>query len=63
MIWKLEQLGKDLELFSQHAGRKSVTMEDVILSGKLLIFPWNLEIFWSVFIFVTFLEEERSLEQ
>ncbi|XP_071902818.1 protein MHF1 homolog [Coffea arabica] len=26
-----EQLAKDLELFSQHAGRKSVNMEDVIL--------------------------------
>ncbi|PIA33756.1 hypothetical protein AQUCO_04000072v1 [Aquilegia coerulea] len=26
-----EQLGKDLELFAQHAGRKSVNMEDVIL--------------------------------
>ncbi|CAI9113744.1 OLC1v1014410C1 [Oldenlandia corymbosa var. corymbosa] len=25
------QLAKDLELFSQHAGRKSVNMEDVIL--------------------------------
>ncbi|KAG5537299.1 hypothetical protein RHGRI_024670 [Rhododendron griersonianum] len=28
-----EQLAKDLELFSQHAGRKSVNMEDVILSA------------------------------
>ncbi|XP_057970283.1 protein MHF1 homolog [Malania oleifera] len=28
-----EQLGKDLELFAQHAGRKSVNMEDVILSA------------------------------
>ncbi|CAH9104767.1 unnamed protein product [Cuscuta europaea] len=27
-----EQLAKDLELFAQHAGRKSVNMEDVILS-------------------------------
>nr|GMD32490.1 protein MHF1 homolog [Ipomoea batatas] len=27
-----EQLAKDLELFSQHAGRKSVNMDDVILS-------------------------------
>lgn len=27
-------MAKDLELFSQHAGRKSVNMEDVILSGK-----------------------------
>ncbi|KAJ4973834.1 hypothetical protein NE237_007008 [Protea cynaroides] len=26
-----EQLAKDLELFSQHAGRKSANMEDVIL--------------------------------
>ncbi|KAM7471576.1 hypothetical protein LguiA_009759 [Lonicera macranthoides] len=26
-----EQLAKDLELFAQHAGRKSVNMEDVIL--------------------------------
>ncbi|KAK9187880.1 hypothetical protein WN944_019279 [Citrus x changshan-huyou] len=28
-----EQLSKDLELFAQHAGRKSVRMEDVILSA------------------------------
>lgn len=28
-----EQLAKDLELFVQHAGRKSVNTEDVILSG------------------------------
>ncbi|EXC05162.1 Centromere protein S [Morus notabilis] len=28
-----EQLGKDLELFAQHAGRKSVNMEDVILAA------------------------------
>ncbi|KAJ3675846.1 hypothetical protein LUZ60_004888 [Juncus effusus] len=27
-----EQIGRDVELFSQHAGRKSVNMEDVILS-------------------------------
>ncbi|VFQ96751.1 unnamed protein product [Cuscuta campestris] len=27
-----EQLAKDLELFAQHGGRKSVNMEDVILS-------------------------------
>ncbi|KAF5192662.1 hypothetical protein FRX31_017751, partial [Thalictrum thalictroides] len=30
-LYNLE-LGKDLELFAQHAGRKSVNMEDVILS-------------------------------
>ncbi|WCJ36349.1 Histone superfamily protein [Euphorbia peplus] len=28
-----EHLAKDVELFSQHAGRKTVTMEDVILSA------------------------------
>ncbi|WOL02547.1 MHF histone-fold complex subunit 1 isoform X2 [Canna indica] len=28
-----EQLAKDVELFSQHAGRKSVKVEDVILSA------------------------------
>ncbi|XP_015888540.3 protein MHF1 homolog [Ziziphus jujuba] len=28
-----EQLAKDLELFSQHAGRKSANVEDVILSA------------------------------
>ncbi|KAA8542051.1 hypothetical protein F0562_023203 [Nyssa sinensis] len=28
-----EELAKDLELFAQHAGRKSVNMEDVILSA------------------------------
>ncbi|GMY15221.1 protein MHF1 homolog isoform X1 [Fagus crenata] len=28
-----EQLAKDLELFAQHASRKSVNMEDVILSA------------------------------
>ncbi|XP_060172713.1 protein MHF1 homolog isoform X1 [Lycium barbarum] len=28
-----EQLAKDLELFAQHAGRKSVNMEDVIVSA------------------------------
>ncbi|PHU00958.1 Centromere protein S [Capsicum chinense] len=30
---RVEQLSKDLELFAQHAGRKSVNMEDVILSA------------------------------
>ncbi|GMN60476.1 hypothetical protein TIFTF001_029581 [Ficus carica] len=28
-----EQLAKDLELFAQHAGRKSANMEDVILAA------------------------------
>ncbi|KAI3849854.1 hypothetical protein MKW98_026768 [Papaver atlanticum] len=28
-----EQLAKDLELFAQHAGRKSVNIDDVILSA------------------------------
>lgn len=28
-----EQLAKDLELFAQHAGRKTINMEDVILSA------------------------------
>ncbi|KAL7114392.1 hypothetical protein ABFS83_04G115200 [Erythranthe nasuta] len=28
-----QQLAKDLELFAQHGGRKSVNMEDVILSA------------------------------
>ncbi|KAJ4814700.1 Centromere protein S [Rhynchospora pubera] len=28
-----EQMGRDVELFAQHAGRKSVNMEDVILSA------------------------------
>ncbi|CAL9030688.1 unnamed protein product [Prunus brigantina] len=28
-----EQLAKDLELFAQHAGRKTANMEDVILSA------------------------------
>uniref|UniRef100_A0A2P2J6B7 Centromere protein S-like n=2 Tax=Rhizophora mucronata TaxID=61149 RepID=A0A2P2J6B7_RHIMU len=28
-----EQLAKDLELFAHHAGRKSVNMEDVVLSA------------------------------
>ncbi|KAL2234511.1 centromere protein S isoform X1 [Sesamum indicum] len=28
-----QQLAKDVELFAQHAGRKSVNMEDVILSA------------------------------
>ncbi|CAK9186897.1 unnamed protein product [Ilex paraguariensis] len=28
-----EQLAKDLELFAQHGGRKTVNMEDVILSA------------------------------
>lgn len=31
---KAEQLAKDLELFAQHAGRKSANMEDVILAGE-----------------------------
>ncbi|GER45575.1 centromere protein S [Striga asiatica] len=37
-----QQLAKDLELFAQHAGRKSVNMEDVILSGKIpfMIVVW-----------------------
>ncbi|CAI0548032.1 unnamed protein product, partial [Linum tenue] len=42
-----EQLGKDVELFAQHGGRKCVNMEDVILSSKScvlsslrLVFPW-----------------------
>ncbi|CAA2956450.1 centromere S, partial [Olea europaea subsp. europaea] len=29
-----QQLAKDLELFAQHTDRKSVNMEDVILSGR-----------------------------
>ncbi|XP_010929681.1 protein MHF1 homolog isoform X2 [Elaeis guineensis] len=28
-----EQLARDVELFAQHAGRKSVNMEDIILSA------------------------------
>uniref|UniRef100_A0ACD5UQ24 Uncharacterized protein n=1 Tax=Avena sativa TaxID=4498 RepID=A0ACD5UQ24_AVESA len=28
-----EQLAKDVELFAQHAGRKSIRMDDVILRG------------------------------
>ncbi|RCV33387.1 hypothetical protein SETIT_7G080000v2 [Setaria italica] len=28
-----EQLAKDAELFAQHAGRKSIKMDDVILTG------------------------------
>lgn len=27
-------MGRDVELFAQHAGRKSVNTEDVILSGN-----------------------------
>jgi histone H3/H4 len=34
LFWKSEQLAKELEAFAQHAGRKSVNMEDVILSGE-----------------------------
>lgn len=34
LFCKTEQLAKDLELFAQHAGRKTANMEDVILSGK-----------------------------
>lgn len=34
---RVEQLSKDLELFAQHAGRKSVNMEDVILSGEFIL--------------------------
>ncbi|OAY76215.1 Centromere protein S [Ananas comosus] len=33
LFGKTEQLAKDVELFAQHAGRKSVNMEDVILSA------------------------------
>ncbi|KAI3923262.1 hypothetical protein MKW92_009049 [Papaver armeniacum] len=29
-----KQLAKDLELFAQHAGRKSVNIDDVILSAR-----------------------------
>jgi len=28
-----EQLAKDAELFAQHAGRKTIKMDDVILTG------------------------------
>ncbi|TYJ15115.1 hypothetical protein E1A91_A10G162900v1 [Gossypium mustelinum] len=31
------QLAKDLELFTHHAGRKSVTMTDVIVSGECIM--------------------------
>ncbi|PPD73876.1 hypothetical protein GOBAR_DD29197 [Gossypium barbadense] len=31
------QLAKDLELFAHHAGRKSVTMTDVIVSGECIM--------------------------
>ena len=34
-VLKPEQLAKDLELFTHHAGRKSANMEDVILCGEL----------------------------
>lgn len=34
LFCKTEQLAKDLELFAQHAGRKTANMEDVILSGE-----------------------------
>ena len=33
-VLQAEQLAKDLQLFAQHANRKSVNMEDVILSGE-----------------------------
>lgn len=34
IILQAEQLAKDVELFAQHANRKSVNMEDVILSSE-----------------------------
>ncbi|XP_015582087.1 protein MHF1 homolog isoform X4 [Ricinus communis] len=33
LAFKYTELAKDLELFAQHAGRKTVTMDDVILSA------------------------------
>ena len=33
VCYETEQMAKDLELFAQHGGRKTVNMEDVILSG------------------------------
>lgn len=46
-----EQLAKDVELFAQHASRKSIRMDDVILTahrnehlmGKLRTFSQNLK--------------------
>lgn len=45
-----EQLAKDVELFAQHAGRKSIKMEDVILTGTskyhVLLTPKERENIW-----------------
>lgn len=55
---KAGQLAKDLELFAQHAGRKSVTMEDVILSGKSSDY-WIVDVI-SMIPRSTFFEHKRS---
>ncbi|OMO52368.1 centromere protein S-like isoform 1 [Corchorus olitorius] len=37
------QLAKDLEIFAQHAGRKLVKMEDVIVSGNLFFYNFQFQ--------------------
>lgn len=46
-----EQLAEDLEMFAHHAGRKSVNMNDVIISGMSMKLSKAFKFFFFFFSF------------